>query len=146
MKKLRTLACMLAFASLALFTACNDDDDEDNGRGGGGGGTDTNEAPASLTGKTMNIVIVNGTAPFDNTGTYNIVFNTDTTHTIQDETGSNVDTGTYTYTQGTNDRGAIIFVDGRGTVTSRLFFDTPLSGTIDSSDGTGDESADFTLN
>ena len=144
MKKLRVLTYMLALASLALFTACEDDDDDGGSRGGGGGG-DTNEAPATLAGRTMNVVIVSGTPPFDTSGTYNIVFDSDTTHTIQDETGTDVDTGTYTYTRGANDDAVIVFVDDRGTVTSDLFFDTPVSGRIDSTDGTGDESSDFTL-
>ena len=144
MKKFRLLLCMLALASVAIFTACDDDDDDNGGNGGGGG--NVNLAPTSLSGKTMNVVIFDGTPPFGTNGTYNIRFDSDTGHTILDEVGSQVTSGTYTYTRGADDDATIVFQDNRGTVTSDLVFDSANSGTIDSRDtGTGTESADFTL-
>lgn len=149
MKKFRLLLCMLSLASVALFTGCDDDDDNGNGRGGGGGGggnNDVNLAPASLAGRTMNVIVFTGTAPFGTNGTYNIRFDDETTHTLLDESGTKVNTGTYTYAQGSNDDATIVFQDNRGTVTSDLFFDTAVSGVIESSEpGGGFESSDFTL-
>jgi hypothetical protein len=147
MKKPRLLLCMLALASVAIFTACDDDDEGEIGGDGGGGTPNQNLAPTTLSGRTMNVVVFDGTAPFDTNGTYNISFDTETTHRILDETGGVVTQGTYSYTRGTDDDARIVFQgDNRGTVTSDLFFDTANSGTIDSFDNaTGTESGDFTL-
>ena len=144
MKKPRLLLCMLAIASLAIFTACDDDDEGEVGGGGGGG--NVNLAPTTLSGREMTVVVFDGTAPFGTNGTYTINF-TDTTHSILDQSGQPVTQGTYTYTRGADDDATIVFQgDNRGTVFSDLFFDSANSGTIDSRDsGTGTESADFTL-
>jgi len=137
---------MLALATFAIFTAC--DDDDEGTIGGDGGGNNVNLAPTTLSGRDMTVVVFDGTAPFGTNGTYTISFDTDTTHTILDETGQQVGTpGTYTYTRGADDDATITFQDGRSAaiITSDLFFNTANSGTIDSSDGTGTESGDFTL-
>jgi hypothetical protein len=147
MKKPRLLLCMLALASLAIFTACDDDDEGDVGGDGSGGGNNVNLAPTSLSGRDMFVEVFDGTAPFGTNGTYTISFDSDTTHSILDQVGQPVTQGTYTYTRGTDDNATIVFQgDNRGTVTSDLFFNSANSGTIESRDnGTGTESGDFTL-
>lgn len=157
MKKIKLLLCMLSLASLGVLTACDDDDDSGSGSGGGGGDTNDAVAPASLSGKTMNVTVNSGTVPFAESGEYSITFTGGETegqgtYVLNDFEGGEVSTGSYEYfTDGTSNTATLIMQDSvLGTVESDLTFDSESSGTIESTatneDGsTGNESGTFTL-
>lgn len=149
MKKLKVLLCMLSLVALGVLTAC-DDDDDDNGGSGGGGGRGSNDvvAPASLAGKTANVTINDGSDPFANSGTYNILFVDDSNYTVSDSGGVTVTNGSYEYFSDPNSSFATIVMqdDARGELVAELTFDTVSSGTMETTDATGGfESSTFTL-
>lgn len=150
MKKVKLLLCMLSLAALGVLTAC--DDDDGGGSGGGGGGTNDVVAPASVGDRTMAVTITTGTAPFAESGSYNIVFGPSDeagsgTYTINDGT-ADISTGTYTYTPNADNTAALFLDDSAlGPINASLTFDSETSGSMSSTDETGgSEESTFTLN
>ena len=84
MKHLKLLVCALALASLALFTGCGGDDDGNHNNNNGNPSPAGDNAPSSLSGKT--VTADNGdSVTLTDASNYSASF------------GGNGETGTYTY-------------------------------------------------
>ena len=131
MKSTKLLGLALSLASMMYLTAC--DDNDNNGNNGG------NLAPAGFGGRTAQVTVNDGSAPFSNTGTYTLVTDragnaTSGNYTITGDGATIGDSsGTWTYNRNSTNTAAIVLEDSsQGTVTSDLTFDTATSGSLSS--------------
>jgi hypothetical protein len=145
MKSTKLFAFALSLASLMYLTACDDNDKKSS---------DGNVAPAGFGGRTAQVTVNDGAAPFSNTGSYTLVTDgaanaTSGSYNITGDGGNIGDsTGTWTYNRtGTNTASLVLEDSSLGTVTSDMAFDTRTSGSLSSSSGNGGfQSGTFSTN
>lgn len=146
MNQKKSIALLACLVSTAFLTGCPSDDKNNNNNNSG-------VAPGSLSGKTLNVSVSGGSAPFSSGGSY--VFTpfgngTSGNYELQGSGGVQSNNGSYTYTKtGDSTANLVENEDISGTVVNNtLTFQTATSGTIHSSSPNrgGSQDGSFTLN
>ena len=148
----KSFALTTCLVSLALVTGCPGNNSSSNNQNNNG------QAPTSLAGKTINVTVTGGQAPFANSGSY--IFTPTSgdgnsgTYSLQGSGGVQSNIGTYTYSA-SGSTGNLIETEQSGTlVNNTLTFNSATSGTISSSsppgngprDVGGSQQGTFTIN
>jgi hypothetical protein len=144
MKFNKSIALAACLVSLVLVTGCPSDNKSNNNPP-----PTTGSAPSSLAGKTLNVSISSGAAPFASSGSYAFTPGGDGTSGRYQLTGTQANNGSYTYTKtGDNTATLVQNEDLNGTVdNSTLTFQSNTTGTIHStSNKGGSQDGSFTLN
>ncbi len=128
---------------VALVTGCPSNNNNNN----------SGPSPDSIQGKTINVVVSDGAAPFSTGGSY--VFNLTSgdghsgTYELQGSGGVQSNIGSYTWTKTGDNTASLLETEQSGTlVQNTLTFQTATSGTIHSSSSNvgGHQDGTFTLN
>lgn len=145
MKYEKSIVFAACATCVALVTGCPSNNNNNN--------NNTGTSPGNIQGKTINVNVSDGAAPFSTGGSY--VFSLTSgdgnsgTYLLQGSGGVQSNIGSYTWTKTGDTTASLLETEQSGTlVQNTLNFQTPTSGTIHSSSSNvgGHQDGTFTLN